>query len=626
MIRPGPDIRNPVNRLPEQVQEQSAPVQAPKLITDQETLNQSIEKLVKGRQRLSKMPVSQRVKLLSQCIPAIRSVAREWVELACEAKGIAPGSPARSEELLTGPVATVRQLQMFLRTMRDIAETGSPYLPKLHQREDGRVGVPVTPFPGLHDPVVFISFKAITWMQPGIETDDVAEIAAPEYGRLEQAGISVVLGAGNISAIPAADVLSKLCIENRCVLLKMNPVNEYLGSIFERAFHPLIENDLLRVVYGGPDVAQAAIHDDRIDDIHVTGSSATHDAIVWGSDALDQLTRKHNSDPVFKKPITSELGNVTPWVVVPGQYSPGQLKAQAENIVSSMITNAAFNCITTRVVLTWKQWPERERFLQLIEATLARIPQRRAYYPGAMDRYEQFSGMSVDEARGLLRQGLTGPGSMSGSQVRADGTTIFVAGPNEDEFTLPWTFIRNVNPVERHPLLEGESFVSVCAEVPIDADNPQDFLAKAVPFCNERLWGTLAASMSVPFEFRRSAEQKSFFQSQIDQMLYGAVSINQWNAIQFALMSPPWGGYPGATLDNPLSGIGWVHNAYMLTEVETTVLDAPLTVLPKPVWSPSHHRPEQVAWALFDLMCRPSLGNVAKLSFHALKGAMAGSS
>ncbi|MDA0587993.1 MAG: aldehyde dehydrogenase family protein [Planctomycetota bacterium] len=628
MIRPGPETRKSKNRLPQQKVEAGPPLQIPTAsgsipTTTSEELNRSIEKLKGGSDRLAKMSVQQRIEILAQCIPGIRSAASEWTELACEAKGIAPNSTSRAEEVLGGPVATMRQLQLYLRTMRSISRTGRPQLPGVTVRPDGRVGVQMTPCAGTWDPVVFFNFKATTWLHPNVDAESFGDSLAPEYTRLDKSGVSLILGAGNVSGIPAADVLTKLCVENRTVLLKMNPVNEYLGGVFERAFAPLIENDLLRVIYGDAGIGSSAVSDSRVSDVHITGSGATHDAIVWGADSADRSHRKQNDDPVLRKPISSELGNVSPWIVVPGQYSAAQLTAQAESIVSSMTNNAAFNCVATRAIVTWKQWPERERFLQLIEQTLSRVPQRMAYYPGAFDRYSEFAGMSPDAARGLLRKGVSGPRSMSGSKATADGTTTFVAGPNGDEQTLPWTFIRNVNPNEPNPLFSRESFVCVCAEVPIDADSPEEFVEKAVEFSNEKLWGTLACSMTLPNGFRRDAKRRQLIQKKLDELRFGAVSINQWSAILFALMSPPWGGCPGGTLCDPLSGIGWVHNSFMLTDIDKTVLEAPLNVVPKPVWSPTHNQPEELAWAMFELMSKPSLWNLTKLGCRAGYGAIA---
>lgn len=627
MIRPGPEILSPASRLPSLKDGPGFQIPGPPEslpATTSEELNRSIENLKGGSERLAKMSIQQRIEVLSQCIPGIRSVAREWAELACKAKGIRPHSTNRAEEVLGGPVATMRQLQLFLATMRDIDRTGRPQLPGVTERADGRLGIQMTPCPGTWDPIVFINFKAKTWLKPNVVPETLNDTLATGYTHLNTSGVSLVLGAGNVSGIPAADVLTKLCVENRAVLLKMNLVNECLGGVFERAFAPLVEHDLLRVVYGDAGVGSSAVSDSRVDDIHITGSGATHDAIVWGTDSIEQSHRKRNNDPVLTKPISSELGNVSPWIMVPGQYSAAQLAAQADNIVSSMTNNAGFNCVATRVVLTWKQWPERERFLQLIEQTLSRVPQRKAYYPGAFDRYTEFAGMTPDEARGLLRKGMSGPQSMSGSRVAADGTTTFVAGPDGTDQTLPWSFIRNVNPNEPNPLFSKESFVCVCAEVPIDAHSPEDFFEKAVEFSNESLWGTLACSITLPNDFRRDDGRRGLLQNKLDELRFGAVSINQWSAIVFALMSPPWGGCSGGTLSDPLSGIGWVHNTFMLTDIDKTVLEAPLCVLPRPVWSPKHNRPEDTAWSLFNLMSNPSLWNVTKLSCRAVYGALAG--
>jgi len=52
----------------------------------------------------------------------------------------------------------------------------------------------------------------------------------------------------------------------------------------------------------------------------------------------------------------------------------------------------------------------------------------------------------------------------------------------------------------------------------------------------------------------------------------------------FAYGSPPWGAYPGASLTDVQSGIGWVHNTAMLEGVEKAVLWHPLTTWPKPAY------------------------------------------
>ena len=117
------------------------------------------------------------------------------------------------------------------------------------------------------------------------------------------------------------------------------------------------------------------------------------------------------NDPILKKPITSELGNVTPWVIVPGRYTEAQLRSQAENVIASITNNASFNCIATRMLITCRSWPQRDHFLDLVERILATVPSRYAYYPGAIERYERFSGDTLDLTweRSIAHDGLEYP-------------------------------------------------------------------------------------------------------------------------------------------------------------------------------------------------------------------------
>lgn len=371
------------------------------------------------------------------------------------------------------------------------------------------------------------------------------------------------------------------------MLLKMSPVNDYLGSILQSAFASLIDRGLLRIIYGGADVGAAAIGHHLVDEVHITGSIDSHDAIVWGSPGPERDRRKRENTPLLTKPITSELGNVSPWILVPGDYSQKQLKFQAENIAASVTNNASFNCVATKVLITWRQWPHRSSFLQQVEDILRRVPPRVAYYPGAMDRYRRFAGCEPTD------------------------------GP---EGTLPWTMLRDVHPEEAPHLLEQESFVCVFAEVALDALTPQEFFRTAVEFANERLWGTLCAAVTLPSRFRSRPDNKRLLESCLNRLRYGAVGINQWPGLVYAMMTPPWGGFPGSELADAQSGIGWVHNTLMLQGVEKTVLEGPLTVWPKPVWFSTHARAEPVAWRLLDLYRKPSMRKLALLLADALRG------
>jgi hypothetical protein len=520
-------------------------------------------------------PVSaqKRIELCQECVDGVVAVADEWAEKAVVAKGLPSTSTLRVEDLLSGPGVVARQLQLTLQTLRAIQNQSPPTLPgKPRRLANGQLSVPVFPTSGLYDSLTFSGIRGAVRLQPGVAEGDIHGKLLNAAANTNLKTITAVLGAGNVSSIPATDSLNRIMFEGSKVLLKLNPVNDYLHSVFERAFAPLIKANLLRILKGGADVGAALIEHEDVDSIHITGSAATHDAIVWGRDTSERIRRQKANDPLMKKEVTSELGNVTPWIIVPGAYSARQLDSQAQHLAASITNNASFNCLATKIIVTWKKWEQREKFLQLIQHHLSLTPLRPAYYPGAAERYQRFAGKNA--------------------QPDSSGC-------------LPWTLLPGMSNKERPELFNEESFVCVCAETQLDAETPEKFLAAATEFVNEQINGTLCASVTVPSEFRR--QHSNVLESSITKLRYGSVCINQWSGLAYGLTSPPWGAYPGATLNDVQSGIGNVHNTYLLDRVEKTVLEGPLVNFPKPVWFPSHRNSLGVAHQLLKLYHRPSI-------------------
>jgi acyl-CoA reductase-like NAD-dependent aldehyde dehydrogenase len=552
-----------------------------------ENVDRAASDLSAARSRLGQLSLAARIELLEDCLARVAQLAPEWVDKACEAKGLASDSPMRGEEVAAGPVSTARHLRLLIQNYRSVQSRGKIELPAApSQGRDGSLHVQVMPVKGLFDSLVFAGFKAQAWLAPSVTRADLDRLGM-DLKRSEPARVVLVLGAGNVSSIPATDTISKVFQENSVVLLKMNPVNEYLGPIFERLFGRLVESGFVRVIYGGADVGAAAVEHPQVDEVHITGSIVSHDAIVWGAPADEQRRRKAEHDPKLTKPITSELGNVSPWIVVPGDYSTKQLRFQAENVAASITNNASFNCVATKMIITSRAWPQRREFLDLLADVLAKVPQRRAYYPGARQRYCRFAGHEPP------------------------------AGAGE---TLPWTILRDADPASAPYLFEEESFVCVAAEVGLPASDPKQFLREAVEFANEKLWGTLAAAVTVHPAFRRAAGGEAAFQDALAALRYGAIGVNHWAALVYAMMSPPWGGFPCGTLEDAQSGIGSVHNTFMLHEVQKTVLEGPLTISPKPFWFPTHRAPEPIAWRVLDLYVKPSAWKLPALMLAALRG------
>jgi len=179
----------------------------------------------------------------------------------------------------------------------------------------------------------------------------------------------------------------------------MNPVNAYLGPVLERAFAGAVRRGLLAIVSGGAAVGAALCAHPAVDEVHITGSDKTHDLIVWGPPGPERAARQARGEPLLKKEISSELGNITPILVVPGPWDDRRLAFQAENVAGMVTHNASFNCIAGKLLVTPRGWPLRERFLEATMAAMARAPARKAWYPGAGERWHALTEGRPDVRR-----------------------------------------------------------------------------------------------------------------------------------------------------------------------------------------------------------------------------------
>lgn len=82
---------------------------------------------------------------------------------------------------------------------------------------------------------------------------------------------------------------------------------------------PLINRDFLRIVDGDAEVGKYLTNHPTVSAVHFTGSADTYDAIVWQG-------KPKKGSPPFSKPVTGELGGVTPVIMAPGSWSEADLK------------------------------------------------------------------------------------------------------------------------------------------------------------------------------------------------------------------------------------------------------------------------------------------------------------
>lgn len=558
-------------------------------------LEQALAVLRERASSFARAKVADKVGWLREMGSRFRELSPRLVAAAGAAKGVPSGSPLEGEEWQSGPVAIIRNLKQLADSLDQVRRGGAPGIDpaRVSFTAHGRAAVEVTPHEW-YDGLLYAPFRAKTWLAPEVDVTQLAEVQAGFYKRRDPEGrVALVLGAGNVASIPVLDVIYKSFVEGAVCLLKMSPVNAYLGPIFELAMAPLISRGFLRIVYGGPEVGAHLVAHPAIDELHITGSLETHDRIVWGAAGAERAERKQRGTPLFEKPVSSELGNISPVLLVPGKYSDRELTAMARSLAGMVVQNASFNCNAAKMLITPRGFAQRDELLTRLKAELAKVAPRNAYYPGAEARYASLT----KDAEHVTRIGDASPGQ------------------------LPWTLISELDPSSSAPQFSVEPFCGILSEVSVGSADPLEFLASASQFANEKLWGTLNAMLYVTPSTEHDASLSKALLLAIDALRYGTVAINHWPAAAYVLGTAPWGGHPSATLADVQSGLGWVHNSLLFdaSAVEKTVQRGSLLAFPAPPYFPGHRSLHLLGRALADFEAAPSALGLAKVGYFAVR-------
>ncbi len=511
---------------------------------------------------------------LAQVRAALHAAGPRLARLGCQAKGLSPEGASFGEELLAGSVVIQRYVRLLGEALSSIRERGAPLVPdeRIRRLANGELGVSVMPN-SLTDRALFLPYSIQVRLAPDVDAACLPSAQASFYReRAPEGGVTGVLGGGNVASIPALDVLHECFVHGRACLLKMSPVNAYLGPLFERIFAPIAALGGLAIVYGGVEQGKALLSSPDVSHVHMTGSIETHDSIVWGPPGPERLARQLRGTPLLAKSISSELGNISPVVVVPGPYTEREQNAVAESVAGMFFNNASFNCNAAKLLVVPKKMAES--LIGRLERLFAEQPQRPAYYPGAIARYRE-----------LIQPGGEG-------RVRA--------APAVGEGKLPWTLLTGLSTSSSARSFKLEPFCPLLSVVELDEDDPQAFLEQASRFLNDEVWGTLNVMLFVPGRLEGEPDFEAALERAVDELRYGTVAINYWPALAYGLGTSPWGGHPSSSLADAQSGIGFAHNALMLEQVRKVIIRGPLWAFPKPFWYPSHRGLAGLARGLFD--------------------------
>lgn len=561
-------------------------------------LDDDLELLSQHKQLWAETKVGTRLAILARIRDEVNRVAQDWAETAARKKGLALNAPQAGEEWLCGPYALISYCTALIDTLSKIA--GNKHLEGLPMRElpNGQLAVQVVPHT-IWDRLLLSGVRAEVWMEPGVTRSNLAQHTASGYAQPIPGKVALVLGAGNIAAIAPLDCLHKLFVENEVVLLKMHPVNDYLAPFLNLALAALIEPGFLRIISGDASVGQYLSDHLLVETIHITGSAAAHDSIVWGTGSVAAAHRQSGT-PKNKRTITSELGGVSPTIVVPGPWSEADIAFQAEHVATQKLHNAGFNCVACQVLVLSEAWPQKTSFLQALKSALSSSTPRPLYYPGAKARIAEFE------------DGITGGAPVQFDTANQCGVFHFKAGASHTAETF-------------------EVFAPALAVTELPGADPVTFLIAVVTYANQSLAGTLGANILIhPQTLRQIGRRR--FEEIITNLHYGTIAINAWTGLAFLLPQASWGAFPGHTLDNVQSGIGTVHNTMLFNRPQRTVVEAPFTpfprnlrtmaftLLPRPPWFITHRRADVLGRLLTRFQGRPGFTKLFAIFANALRG------
>jgi aldehyde dehydrogenase (NAD(P)+) len=491
--------------------------------------------------------------LARACCGSLAAVADEWVAASRQAKGWTRVPHAEAEEWGSGPLPVARLLQLCGQHHRQLARGRAPAPRRRRGSADGTTGLDVLPAAGLGDALLLRGHRArLVLASPAPATPP------PRHG-----DVAAVLGAGNVTATPLLDTIDQVLLRGRAVVLKVSPLHTTLQPLFARAFAPLVEAGLLHVVAGDAALGAKLAAHDGIAAVHLTGSVATAAAL--------------RADPrLAGKELTAELGCCTPAFVLPGPWRDGELRHVAAQAAAYAAWNGGATCVAPRVLLTARDWPQREPFLHHVRTALAALPARVPFHAAARRDFAAATG-----------------------------------GEPRDE-RLPPTLRAGLDMVHETALLRREHFAPVLLEVPLPGASLPAWLDTATAFVQEHVFGALSAYVWVPPRVRSTHRRE--LDAALRRLPHGTIAINTWTGLGFGL-GTPWGVPAQAPWQH---GIGWARDLWR-QPLQRVVLEAPFHPWPQPPWLPGRRGAAAALRALTRHYCAPSSLRLAAVACHACR-------
>lgn len=513
-----------------------------------------IDRVAGKAQEWAALPAAEKRDLFAQCLQNLQAEADNLVAAACASRGYEEANLQHGHLVADAGKLSLACVAGWIRgaieLMDSLARTGNPpQASNIESRPDGSTRLTVFPTKFMDTIVGDVGCCLACPVGKGGSFDIIVRGPAKQFNPLDlPASVTGVLGAGNTD-IPN-DIIDPMCKENSVVVYKSNPVMARGAEVKRRIFKPLIDHGYLAMFHGGIEQGKMIVDSPKVEKLACTGSVMTYDRIVWGSqDKTDPAVQ-----PLVTKPFLAELGSVNPYIVVPGNWSEKEIEYQAHTLISYKMVNNGHICASPQVILTCKQWPQRQAFIDAVRRQVKECQAYRLFYPGVRKGYEEHKADLGGGSDVTVQEVSLGFGE-------AESPLLFRAGVSpeaciESGMPLAW---------------QNEAFCPILTEVPLDTEATFDtFLPAAVDFAHNRLWGSLTCSIIV--DDTTKASNQVALDAILDGMRFGTVGVNVPPSIANAFPVLGWGGFPGHTSRDVQSGIGYIGNICCYENLEKTVM------------------------------------------------------
>ncbi len=562
------------------------------------TISDILAALDKRAEAWRQLPRRDKAALFRECISSVCEHGEKIARVSTRAKGTY-GSGIGEEYMGLIPIVTyLNEVADCFDRLENIGEC-TPMHAITSRRSAAASGEKqeiIDVFPVGLAGIALGGFRGELWICPGRKVTQGEQLRRNEQHT--EPGVALVLGAGNQYPLAVLDILQMLALQSRVVVCKMNPVNEYMGPILREALAPLVREGFVEFVYGGADVGSMLVDHPLVKNIHLTGSEATYDSIVWKG-----KNKAKGAGPPLGKHVGAELGGVTPYIIIPGEWDDETIEYHASNVVSGMVNNAGHNCLGAEVLVTDASWPQRELFLNAVRSQLDATSMRSAYYPGSAQRFARFDKLFPD-CENYGREASPPP----------SGSDNIYGSP------FPWKLKTGLSP--HSCAVDQENWCGVLQEVSLRCDNSVDaFLRSASSFVNECCQGSLSCAILIDAWTQKAHHEA--IDAFIADLCYGSISVNVPCMIGFGITRLSWGAFGDDTEDRSHavgSGNVKVHNSGFFDNVQKSVIYAPNVSYPPPYWHVTNKNVEETAKTALAFFRNESVGSLACLVNAAVRG------